>query len=82
MNTKKHANITKTKVRQRSLSVQSGPVIQKLRKQHNLTQQHLANRLNISRSTVGNWEAGLRTPSADHYRALADLFHVDIDSLY
>lgn len=82
MKSKSNTNITKTRVRQHSLAFRTGPAIKKLRTECNMTQQQLANKLNISRSSVGNWEACLRTPKAEQYSALADLFNVDISTLY
>ena len=46
-----------------------------------LSQQQLANALNLSQSTIGNWEAGRRQPDYDMTCRLAGLFHVSVDYL-
>lgn len=57
-------------------------IIKEERKLRKLTQEDLANRLKISKSTVAMWETGVRFPSKELYEQLADLFNVDIDYLY
>ena len=53
-----------------------------LREESGLTQEELARRLGVSKGTVGNYEAGTRTPRklAD-LNSLADYFNVEIDYL-
>lgn len=46
-----------------------------------LTQQELADKLNVNLKTVMNWEQGLVTPSLETTMQLADLLHCDIDFL-
>lgn len=69
-------------LKQRDLPYRTGPIIKKLRKKHNLTQSQLALRIGTTRSSVGNWEACLRTPRIDQYCALATLFDVDLPELF
>lgn len=52
-----------------------------LRKQKGLSQEELANRLNVSRQTVSKWEIGDSTPDMEKLVALSDLFEVSIDEL-
>ena len=39
--------------------------IKRLRKQHNLSQEQLAEKLNVSRQSVSKWESGLAYPEMD-----------------
>lgn len=52
-----------------------------LRKQKGLSQEELANRLNISRQTVSKWEVGESTPDMEKLVALSDLFEISLDEL-
>ena len=47
-----------------------------LRKSRDLSQTELANQLNMSPGTIGNYENGTRTPKQKQLRQLADFFHV------
>lgn len=58
-----------------------GSRIHKLRKKSGLTQQQVANRLNVVRTSISNWESGTRTPDAESLSKLADLFGVTTDYL-
>ena len=53
-----------------------------LRLAANLTQQDIANRLNVDRSTVSYWEKGTAMPRAEQLPKLADLLNCTIDALY
>lgn len=52
-----------------------------LRKQKGLSQEELANRLNVSRQTVAKWEVGDSTPDMEKLIAMSDLFGVSLDNL-
>ena len=58
-----------------------GEKIKMLRIQHGLTQEELANRLNVSRQTVSKWEVGDSTPDMEKLIAMSDLFDVSLDRL-
>ena len=58
-----------------------GSSIQEARKERNLTQQDVADRLKVSRSRVANWETGKRTISTDDLFRLADVFLMDVNDL-
>ncbi len=58
-----------------------GSRIHKARKKCGLTQQQVANRLNVVRTSISNWESGTRTPDAESLSKLADLFDVTTDFL-
>ena len=59
-----------------------GDVIKSLREENNLSQVALANKLKVSRSTVGMWENNDRIPNEETKEAIADLFNVDMNYLY
>lgn len=42
------------------------------------SQDDLAERLNVTRSAIGNWEQGIRTPDYENLEAIADLFNYPI----
>ncbi len=52
-----------------------------LRKQKGLSQEELANRLNVSRQTVSKWEMGDSTPDMEKLIAISDLFEISLDEL-
>ena len=56
--------------------------LQVLRKTHdNLSQEVLADRLNVSRQTVSKWESGAAHPEVEKMIALCDFFHCTLDQL-
>ena len=52
-----------------------------LRKNKGLTQEELANRLNVVRQTVSKWEKGLSVPDAEMLRKIADVLESDVSQL-
>lgn len=52
-----------------------------LRKEKGLTQAELAERLEVSRQSVSNWEVGTTTPSTKRLRDLSQLYGVPLDYL-
>lgn len=52
-----------------------------LRKREGISQQELADKLKISRSAIGMYESGSRTPDLETLEAMADLFNVNLDTL-
>jgi transcriptional regulator with XRE-family HTH domain len=52
-----------------------------LRVRAGLSQQELANRLGISKSTVSMYENGKRSPSIEMFEAIADILNVDLNLL-
>ncbi len=56
-------------------------VLKSLRKSLGLTQDELANKLDVSRSTIGMYESGSREPDYETLEAIADFFNVDTDYL-
>lgn len=52
-----------------------------LRKKHNMTQDDLSKALKVSRSTIGNYETGLREPNFEMLEKIADCFNVSMAEL-
>ena len=58
-----------------------GQRIRDLRTSRGLTQEQLADKLNITKSRLGMYEIGQREPDFEMAEAIADYFNVDIDYL-
>lgn len=52
-----------------------------LRKQRDMTQQELAERLGVSRQAVSRWERMTSDPSTENLICIGKLFDVSVDSL-
>lgn len=52
-----------------------------LRKQANLTQEQLAEKLNVSRQAVTKWESGEGLPDIENLKEIAHIFSVSTDAL-
>lgn len=63
-------------------TMQLGELIKILRKKQHMTQEELAENLNVSISAVSKWETGKNLPDIDILHQLSILFHVSIDDLY
>ena len=55
--------------------------IQQLRREHGLSQEQLAEKLNVSRQAVSKWESAQTQPELDKIIALSELFCVTTDYL-
>lgn len=51
------------------------------RKSFDLTQEELAEKLNVSRQVITKWESELGMPEVSNLKALAELFNVSVDFL-
>ena len=58
-----------------------GNRLYELRKQKGLSQEDLANKLNVTRQTVSKWETGDSTPDMEKLTALGELFGISLDEL-
>ena len=58
-----------------------GEKLQNLRQRSGMSQDGLAEKLNVSRQAVSRWERNETMPEAEKIVALADLFHVTTDYL-
>jgi len=55
--------------------------IKQLRKDNNMTQEDLAEKLNVSRQTISKWETNITIPDADNIVAISKLFNITTDEL-
>ena len=55
--------------------------LKKLRKENNLTQDELADKLFVTRTAVSKWETDNGYPSIESLKLLSKLFHTTIDEL-
>jgi len=62
-------------------NIQTGKLIAELRKQQGLTQQQLADQLNLSNKTISKWESGSGSPDISNLPILADTLGVSVDEL-
>ena len=58
-----------------------GKFIQKLRKENNMTQKQLGEKLNITDKAISKWERGLSFPDISMLNSLADTFHITVTEL-
>ncbi len=58
-----------------------GENLQFLRAREGVTQEQLAERLEVSRQSVSKWESGTSFPEMDTLLKLCDMFHTDMDTL-
>ena len=58
-----------------------GDKIKLARKSQRITQQALADRLGVHRSTIANYEISRRKPSVTEIRQIAQILHVDVNYL-
>ena len=55
--------------------------LKEIRKQHNLTQQKVAEHLGITQSTYAYYETGRNEPDLETLKKLADLYNCSLDYL-
>lgn len=74
----------KTKVKNDKIidAKECGRRIRQLRKEKGMTQMHLAEKLHVSRSSVANWENGIRFPDYFAINQLTMIFGVPVDYIY
>ncbi|MCC8357907.1 MAG: helix-turn-helix domain-containing protein, partial [Oscillospiraceae bacterium] len=58
-----------------------GEKLHKLRKQHGLSQEALAEKMTVTRQTISKWELGQSMPDLDFVAQLSDIFSVSTDYL-
>lgn len=58
-----------------------GNKILELRKENKLSQEQLAEKLNVTRQTISNWELNETTPDLNQAKALSKIFNVSLDEL-
>ena len=58
-----------------------GENILKLRKEKGLSQEELAEKLNVTRQTISNWELGETQPTPSQLKVLSKIFQISIDKI-
>ena len=58
-----------------------GKFIAELRKEQELTQEQLGEKLGVTNKTVSRWETGAYLPPAEALLAMSDLFSVSINEI-
>ena len=53
----------------------------KLRKQNNITQEQLADKMGVSRQAVSNWEQGISIPDMDKMIQLCNILNCTLEDL-
>src|SRR5699024_5484531 len=56
--------------------------IRVLRKKNKLSQEQLAEKVNVSRQTVAKWESGEALPDIYKCKALSEIFQVSVEQMY
>ena len=55
--------------------------LRKIRKENNLTQEELAEKLNVSRQAITKWESGVGIPDIENLKQISNMFNISIDEL-
>ena len=55
--------------------------IKRIREEHNLTQQALADRIYVTRQAISKWECDKAFPSSDVIKKIKEEFNVDLNEL-
>ena len=55
--------------------------LKRIRKEHNLSQEELAEKLGVSRQSVSKWESGTAFPEMDKVIQICKIFNVNMDDL-
>lgn len=58
-----------------------GENLKKLRKEHNLSQEALAEKLDVSRQAVSKWESDAGFPEVDKLILIAKIFNASLDKM-
>lgn len=63
------------------MTIETANRLYELRKQHNLSQEELAEKLGVSRQAVSKWERSEASPDTDNLIALAKIYGLSLDEL-
>ena len=55
--------------------------LKRIRKENNLSQEQLADKLGVSRQSVSKWESGIAYPEMDKVLQICKMFNLNIDEL-
>ncbi len=65
-----------------NLRIQFGKQLRKIRRHHDLTQERLAELLNVSVEFVSNMERGINAPSFETIEKIAQAFDLPVNELF
>lgn len=68
-------------LRKGGVSLNLGENLQNIRKQNNLSQEELADKLNVSRQSVSKWESGISYPEIEKIIMICEIFECSMDDL-
>ena len=57
--------------------IELGKLLQSVRLDNKMSQQDVADRMKVSRSTIANWETGRRVINIDDLFKLCEIFNID-----
>lgn len=55
--------------------------LRSMRKEYKMSQEQLAEKLNVSRQAITKWETGGGLPDIENVLAIAELFQISLDEL-
>ena len=58
-----------------------GKTIKNLRSEKNITQERLAEKLNVTRQAVSNWETGKTQPDIDTITKISDILEIPVEEI-
>ena len=61
--------------------IKVGKFISKLRKDKDMTQQELADKLSVTDRAISNWETGRRMPDISFFKPLCEIFNISVSEL-
>ena len=73
--------ITKEALKTQTHAVKFGKKLQEFRKEMNLTQKEMAEKLFIAESTYANWEQGRREPNLQSLAIIKNTLNISYDEL-
>lgn len=78
---KKYLKSEEIRTKKNEIKITLGEVIKKHRLELHMTQEFIAESLNVSRQAVSKWESGKSDPSTSNLIALASLFDISVEDL-
>lgn len=66
---------------ERKVKMKLGENILKLRKENKLSQEQLAEKVNVTRQTISNWELGETSPNPEQLKLLSKTLNISTDEL-
>lgn len=58
-----------------------GKFLKELRLQHNMTQEQLGDKINVTNKTISRWETGVYLPPVEMLQELSELYHISINEI-